>query len=174
VCHPCTRAGHRARRRGLGHCRRVAAGAEQQLRGALTLHLFPCSSRPSPRGARAAASGIRYPPVALSITWAVHTHEYVNERSDASGTKPLPTFSSTAPFMRLSTQTIQLRSMTSPTSPNAHGSDAPTLVSCARTARKYSRNHFVTKSRRRLSFSVIFGRSDLMSLSNDARNAACR
>jgi hypothetical protein len=30
----------------------------------------------------------------------------------------------------------------------------------------------VTKSRRRLSFSVIFGRSDLISLSRDARNAA--
>lgn len=74
--------------------------------------------------------------------------------------------------MRLSTHTIQLRSITSPTSPNAHGSDAPTPFSCDRTARKYSRNHFVTKSSRRLSFSVIFGRSDLISLSNDARNAA--
>lgn len=74
--------------------------------------------------------------------------------------------------MRLSTHTIQLRSITSPTSPKAHGSDAPALFSCVRTARKYSRNHFVTKSRRRLSFSVIFGRSDLISLSRDARNAA--
>jgi hypothetical protein len=74
--------------------------------------------------------------------------------------------------MRLRTHTIQLRSITSPTSPKAHGSDAPALFSCVRTARKYSRNHFVTKSRRRLSFSVIFGRSDLISLSRDARNAA--
>ena len=73
--------------------------------------------------------------------------------------------------MRLSTHTIQPRSITSPTSPKAHGSDAPALFSCVRTARKYSRNHFVTKSRRRLSFSVIFGRSDLISLSRDARNA---
>ncbi len=82
------------------------------------------------------------------------------------------TFSSTAPFIRLSTHTIQPRSITSPTSPKAHGSDGPTLFSCVRTARKYSRNHFVTKSKRRLSFSVIFGRSDLISLSKDARNAA--
>ena len=76
--------------------------------------------------------------------------------------------------MRLSTHTIQLRSMTSPTSPNAHGSDPLPPFSCARTARKYSRNHFVTNSSRKLSFSVIFGRSDLMSLSNDSRKAACQ
>jgi hypothetical protein len=41
----------------------------------------------------------------------------------------------------------------------------------AREAKKNSKNHLVTNNNLRLSFSVIFGRSDLMSFKRAERNA---
>ena len=81
------------------------------------------------------------------------------------------TFASRASRIRLSTHAIHARSVTSATNPKSQLFSFFRTFSFARASRKNSRNHFVMKRRRRLSFSVIFGRSDLISFSSDDRNA---
>lgn len=93
------------------------------------------------------------------------------------------TFSSTASLILFNTQTIHPRSITSAINPNSHFSASPSLFAAltskleaaaealAREAKKNSKNHLVTNNNLRLSFSVIFGRSDLMSFKRAERNA---
>jgi hypothetical protein len=82
------------------------------------------------------------------------------------------TFSSTASHMCFNTHTIHPRSVTSAIKANPHFSTLTLLAfSLACIERKNSKNHFVTYRRRRLSFSVILARSDLMSFSKADRKA---
>ena len=73
--------------------------------------------------------------------------------------------------MRLRTHAIHTRSVTSTTNPKSQQFSVFRAFSFAWAWRKNSKNHLVMKRRRRLSFSVIFGRSDLISFNSDDRNA---
>lgn len=79
--------------------------------------------------------------------------------------------SSTAARIRFNTQIIQPRSITSAINPNFH---LTSPFSSARRHKKNSRNHFERNRSRKLSFSVIFGLSDLISFSNEDKNARKR
>ena len=87
------------------------------------------------------------------------------------------TFSSTASLILFNTHTIHPLSITSATNPNSHLLSSPSSPpppperGSARATKKNSKNHLVTNKSLRLSFSVIFGRSDLMSFRREDRNA---
>lgn len=78
------------------------------------------------------------------------------------------TLSSTASLIRFSTQTIHPRSRTSAINPKPH---VPPSEVCDLEPRKNSKNHLVTNNNLKLSFSVILGRSDLISFRRAARKA---